>query len=441
MNRRLNRIQLKPPQKIAIGYLVIAFVGAFLLLLPVCRRVPIHFTDAVFTSASALYVTGLSSVTTATTWTPIGDLVIILLIQTGGAGITLFTTSLYLLMGRKISLGTRFLLAEDKNFGVSGVVRLMKNILYFSFWIEGVATCLFAIYFHFAYRYPWGRALGISAFHSISAFNNAGFDLWGNNLEGFRADPFVVLLTSILIILGGLGFIVLVELTSYRQTRLLSLHTKIVLRVTAVLLVIGTLLTLLFEAYASMKDMSWPIKVLNAWFSSVTTRTAGFDTIPIGQMHEVTWLVFTILMFIGASPGSTGGGIKTTTFYMLIKTAVSTIRGNTEIVVKERSIPLEIAHRSLVIFLLAMGVIMGCTLIDAILEPHIELMRIIFEEVSAFGTVGLTTGITGIIGEPMKWVLIFTMYVGRIGIFTFLVSVIQRTQSKIRHVQEKILIG
>jgi trk system potassium uptake protein TrkH len=210
---------------------------------------------------------------------------------------------------------------------------------------------------------------------------------------------------------------------------------------TAILLVAGTLLIFAFEANGSMRTFSWSDKLLNAWFMSVSTRTAGFDSVSVGSMHEVTWFIMIILMFIGASPGSTGGGIKTTTFYTLLKTTMATIRGNPEIVVGERSIPFEIAHRSLVIFLLSISVITGCTLIDAALEPNIPLMKLIFEEVSAFGTVGLTTGITGILGAPMKWVIIFTMYIGRIGIFTFLLSITQKAQSKARHVPEKLFIG
>ncbi|MCL6454414.1 MAG: Trk family potassium uptake protein [Alicyclobacillus sp.] len=437
----MKPFRLTPPRVIALSYLASAVAGALLLALPVSHRVPVSFTDEMFTAASALYVTGLSSVTTATTWTPFGDVIIALLIQIGGIGIILVSTSFYLLVGRKISLGTRMLLAEDKNFSVHGMVRLTKAILAFTFAIEGAAALLFTLYFRWVYHYSWVRAVCISCFHVVSAFNNAGFDLWGNNLEGFATDPFVLLLTSFLIITGGIGFVVLVELWGYPTTRKVSLHTKLVLRVTAALLVVGTVLILLFEWNQSFRDLSWPYKVLNAWFASVTTRTAGFDSIPISHMREATWFIMTILMFIGASPGSTGGGIKTTTFFTLIKTALSTARGETDVTVGERSIPGDIAQRSLVIFLLAMTVVMGCTLIDAAFEPGIPLMRIIFEEVSAFGTVGLTTGITGIIGDPMKWVIIFTMYVGRIGILTLLISVVQRGQSKVKRVPERILIG
>ncbi|MCL6626786.1 TrkH family potassium uptake protein [Alicyclobacillus shizuokensis] len=433
--------RMTPPQRIAVSYAVFALLGGLALLLPIAHRIPVSFTDAVFTAASAGYVTGLSSVNTESTWTPFGDALIAFLIQIGGAGITLVTTSIYLLMGRRIPLGTRILMAQDRNFGLVGVVRLFRNIVFYSFIIEGAASLLLTLYLHFVYAYAWLRAVGYSVFHCISAFNNAGFDIWSNNLEGFHDDPFVVLLTSALIILGGLGFVVLAELYSYPVHRKLSLHTKIVLLMTAVLLVVGTILIFAFEAQASMRGLGWPSKLLNAWFMSVSTRTAGFDTVPVGSMREVTWFIMCILMFIGASPGSTGGGIKTTTFYTLIKTAIATVRGNPEIVVGERSIPFDIAHRALVIFLLSMGVVTGGTLIDAALEPDLPLMKVLFEEVSAFGTVGLTTGITGVIGTPMKWVIIFTMYIGRIGIFTFLLSITQQSQSKARHVPEKIFIG
>lgn len=430
-----------PAQRIAVGYLVVCVAGALLLSLPFSHRVAVGFTDAMFTSASATFVTGLSTVSTPKTWTPMGAGVIALLIQVGGAGITLATTLVYLVLGRKITIGERKFIAEERNFSTRGVIRLIRSVLFFSLTIEGVSSLAFALYFHFRYSYPWLRAVGVSVFHSISAFNNAGFDLWGTSLEGFQADPFVLLLTSLLIILGGLGFVVITELYSFPRNRVLSLHTKIVLRLTLMLLLSGTLFTLLFEARASMAGLAWPDKLLNAWFTSVTLRTAGFDSIPIGSMRDVTWFIFIIYMFIGASPGSTGGGIKTTTFYMVFKAASSTIRGRQEISSGERTIPLDIAMKSLVIFLLASGVIFVGTLLDAILEPKIPFLKLTFEQVSAFGTVGLTTGITSIIHAPMKWVLIFTMYVGRIGIFTFLVSLTQRRRNGVSHVQERILIG
>ncbi|QQE77444.1 TrkH family potassium uptake protein [Alicyclobacillus sp. SO9] len=437
----MRKQPLNPAQRIAVTYFALAIIGSAVLLLPIMHHTAVSLTNAVFTSASALFVTGLTTVPTNTTWTPFGDVVIAILIQIGGAGITLVTTAAYLLMGRKIPLGTRLLMAEDRNMGLQGIVRLFRNIMAFSFAIEGIGTAAVGLYLKFVYHYTWLRALAFGLFHSISSFNNAGFDLWGTSLEQFQRDPFMLLFTSALIIVGGLGFVVLAEFYSFRERHLVSLHTKIVLVMTAILLVAGTLLILAFEWNRSMGQLSWPYKILNAWFTSVSTRTAGFDSIPISHMKEVTWLVITMFMFIGASPGSTGGGIKTSTFYMLIKTAISTIRGNAEIVSGERSIPWEIAHKSLLIFLLAIGVIMSCTLVDAALEPHIRLMRIIFEEVSAFGTVGLTTGITTSIALPMKWVLIFTMYVGRIGILTFLLGIMQKSQSKVRHVQERILVG
>ncbi|SFU31957.1 TrkH family potassium uptake protein [Alicyclobacillus macrosporangiidus] len=432
---------LSPARKIALGYAALAVAGSLLLMMPWCRRVPVHYTDALFTAASASYVTGLTTVTPATTWTPLGAVVIALLIQIGGAGITFVTTLVYLALGRKINLGERKFIAEDKNFGVHGIVRLIKSVLHFSLAIEGMAAVVFALYFHFHYGYPWVRAAGFAAFHAISAFNNAGFDLWGSSLDGFQTDAVVLLLTSVLIILGGLGFVVLAELYSYRRHRTLTLHTRIVLSVTTVLLLSGTALTLLFEAGHSMAHLSWPYKVLNAWFSSVTLRTCGFESVPIGHMRDVTWFVFVLYMFIGASPGSTGGGIKTTTTYTMVKAALATIRGRADIVAWERTIPWDIAIKSLVIFMLSLGVVIAGTLVAAVFEPNIEFIRLLFEVVSAFGTVGLTTGITGVIGEPMKWVLIVTMYIGRIGILTFLVSLSERVRSHARYVEERILIG
>ncbi len=438
----MSSFRISPSQKIVIGYLSIAIIGAIALLLPFARHHGVSFTDAFFTSISALCVTGLSTVTTATTWTVFGKVIIALLIQIGGAGMTLISTSFYLALGRKITLRDRILIAEDRNFGIRGSVKLIKSILYFSFAIEGAAAFLFMLWFHFVYDYPWLRAIGISSFHAISAFNNAGFDLWGNSLEGFPQDPFVILLTSVLIILGGLGFIVLTELFNYPLTRKFSLHAKIVLSMTGFLLILGTILILVFEANYSMSHLPWGMKILNSWFSSVSARTAGFDSISINSMREVTWFIIAILMFIGASPGSTGGGIKTTTFFILLKSAWVNARGDSEIHVGLRTVSWEVSQRALLIFFLAIGVVTIATLIDAAFEPHIRVMRLIFEEVSAFGTVGLTTGITGIVNTPVKWVLIFTMYIGRVGILTLLAGMLHKKgPSKVKRVQERIFVG
>ncbi len=410
--------------------------------MPWSRHDGVSFRDAFFTSVSALCVTGLSTVTTATTWTFFGKVIIALLIQIGGAGMTLILTSIYLALGRKITLRDRILIAEDRNFGIRGSVKLIKSILYFSFTIEGVAALLFMLWFHLVYHYPWLRAIGFSSFHAISSFNNAGFDLWGNSLEQFPQDPFVILLTSVLIILGGLGFIVLTELFNYPQTRKFSLHAKIVLSMTGILLLVGTVLILAFETNYSMSHLSWGMKVLNSWFSSVTARTDGFDSIPITRMREVTWFIITILMFIGASPGSIGGGIKTTTFFILLKSAWVNARGDSEIHVGLRTVAWEVSQRALLIFFLAIGVVAVATLIDAAFEPHIRVMRLIFEEVSAYGTVGLTTGITMIINTPVKWVLIITMYIGRVGILTLLAGMLHKKEpSRVKRVQERIFVG
>lgn len=266
-----------PAQRIAVGYLVVAAIGTALLTLPVSHRVPVGFTDTVFTSTSATFVTGLATVRTCATWTPTGAVIIALLMQIGGAGITLATTLVYLVLGRKITIGERKFMAEDRNFSIHGIVRLIRSILFFSLGVEGVSSLIFLLHFHFRYHYPWFRALGLAVFHSIAAFNNAGFDLWGKSMEDFHSDALVLLVTSALIILGGLGFVVITELYSMPRHRWLSLHSKVVLGMTALLLLSGTLLTLLFEARASMANLSGPDKILDAWFTSVSRRTAGFD--------------------------------------------------------------------------------------------------------------------------------------------------------------------
>jgi trk system potassium uptake protein TrkH len=436
----VKKRRINPSQRIAVGYAALAVLGALMLILPISHGTSLHIVDAFFTSASALFVTGLSSVSPQT-FTPFGYFVIAALIQIGGIGVTFISTSFYLLIGRKISLGDRRMLAEERNSSLPGIVRLFRKVVIFSFSIEAVGALAFSLHLHVQYGYSWLRAFGFGCFHAVSAFNNAGFDIWTNNMESFTHDPFMLLLTALLIILGGIGFVVLVELYEFPRQRQLSLHVRIVLGMTALLLVIGTLLILLFEWNKSMANLSWPYKILNAFFSSTVTRTAGFDSVPISNMQEVTWLIMIFLMFIGAAPGSTGGGIKVTTFFLIIKTTMATIRGRAQIVAGKRQIPWELAQKSMLIAILGITVVLVCTLIDAIVEPSIPIIKIIFEEVSAYGTVGLTTGITGSIDSSMKWVLIFTMYLGRIGIFTFLLSLVQRSQSRVQYVQERILIG
>lgn len=437
------KFRVSSPQKIVIGYITIIAIGALLLSLPWARHSAVGFTDAVFTATSALCVTGLTTVTTASTWTPFGVVIIAVLMQIGGAGFTMLTTGLYLAMGRKVTLRNRILIAEDRNFGIQGAVRLVRSILLFSFTIESVGALLFTIYFHVVYNYSWSKAIGFSVFHSISAFNNAGFDLWGNSLEGFKNDPFVLLLTSALIILGGLGFIVLTEIYSYAKTRKFSLHATIVLRMTVALLGLPTIIFYFLESNYSLLHMSFGSKLLNAWFTTVTTRTAGFDSVPISSMHDATWLVIILLMFIGASPGSTGGGIKTTTFFTLIKATITSLKGNEEVAAFGRSISWRVVQRGLMLFFLATTTVIIASILDAVLDPGISLIRLLFEETSAFGTVGLSTGITGVVNTPVKWVLIFTMYIGRVGLLTILIGMLYRSgkTSRVKRVQERVFIG
>lgn len=433
--------RLTPTQRIAIGYAAVAALGGLLLFLPFCHRTTVSVSDAFFTSASSVFVTGLSTLSTAHTWTPAGDIVIAVLIQIGGAGITFVTTSFYLLLGRKISLGDRKVLVEDRNTKLPGVVRLFRSVIFFSFAIESFGTILYTLHLHFEDNYPWFHALCVGAFTAISAFNNDGFDLFGNSLESFTHDPFMLLVTAFLVIVGGLGFVVLVELIRFRKTHKMSLHAKVVLRMSGLLLLAGTVLILAFEWNHSLSGLTWPYKILNSFFTSTISRTAGFDSIPIGNMKDVTWLIIILLMFIGASPGSTGGGVKTTTFYMLVKTTLATMRGRDQVISGKRQIPMEIAQKSLLIVILAGTLIIVGTIVDAIFEPNISVIRLAFEEVSAYATVGLTTGITGSIHDPVKWVLIFTMYLGRIGILTFLISLTQKSKSKVQYIQERIFIG
>ncbi|MBE3556957.1 MAG: Trk family potassium uptake protein [Firmicutes bacterium] len=417
-----------------------------MLLLPFAHRHSLSFVDAWFTAASAGYVTGLSVVTTRTAFTPIGQGIIALLIQIGGSGITFVTTVFFLLARRRINLHERMLIAQDRNASVHGAVRLILHILYYDLIIEGSALLILFFHFHFVHGYPWLRAAGIATFHAISAFNNAGFDLWGNSLIGFQRDVLVILITGLLIITGGLGFAVLTEIAEERPwsrqaKRKWSLHARVVLQMTAILLFVPTLIFLVREWNDIFQNLPFGYKILNAWFQSVTTRTAGFNSVDIGQLTQTSLMLMIILMFIGASPNSTGGGIKTTTFYVLVRFYAARITGRREVTSQQRRLTNEDVLKAHAAFGVSLLVVLGMVFLLTWLEPNISFLRLLFEVTSAFGTVGLTTGITPGLSTAAKLVLIVTMYLGRIGVLTFLVSIAERPEPKAHYVKESMYIG
>ena len=427
-------IQKQPTGRlIALGFALVILIGAGLLLLPVSVRpdAEVSFIDALFTSTSAVCVTGLIAIDTADHFTFFGQAVLAGLIQIGGLGVSSVGVGLILAAGGRVGFKERLLVKDALNVdSVAGMVRLVKAVLLMTLCFEGAGVVLSFI--TFIQDYPFGQALWISIFHSVAAFNNSGFDILGGlrNLIPYQADVLLNLTTCGLIICGGIGFLVMLDVLRCRSFRKLTLHSKVVLTTTGVLLAVGTLLL------KATEDITW----LGAFFHSVSARTAGFSTYPIGSFTNAGLFVLVILMFIGASPGSTGGGIKTTTFFALMQEA-RTVFSKRLPGAFHRTLPQEMLRKSSVIALLSALVVFIGTFLLCILEPEYDFIQLLFEVVSAFGTVGLSTGITPDLSVAGKLVIILTMYTGRLGAFTLLSVWINRPEPSVRYTEEQIMIG
>lgn len=416
-----------------MGFALVILFGTGLLLLPVSVKdgARVSFIDALFTSTSAVCVTGLIAIDVADHFTTFGQTVVAALIQIGGLGVTSIGAGLIIAARKKIGIKGRVLVKEAFNVdGFKGMVRLVKAVLLMTLCFELVGIGLSFIVF--VQDYPPLKALGISAFHSIAAFNNSGFDILGGlrNLIPYQSNVLLNLTTCGLIIFGGLGFLVILDILKKRSFRKLSLHSKVVITTTVALLVIGTLLL------KATENISW----LGAFFQSVSARTAGFSTYAIGEFSNAGLFTLIILMFIGASPGSTGGGIKTSTFFVLMQ-QVRSLFTKKHIGAFRRSIPSEALLKACTISLLSVLLVCAGTFLLCIIEPECSFVQLLFEEVSAFGTVGLSTGITPDLCEGSKLILIFTMFAGRVGTFTLLSIWIDRPAPSVHYTEESITIG
>ena len=422
-----------PGRLITLGFAAVILLGAALLLLPVSVRpgAEVSWIDALFTSTSAVCVTGLIAIDTYDHFTVFGQAVVAALIQVGGLGVTSVGVGLILAAGRRVSFKGRLLVKEALNVdNFKGMVRLVKAVLWMTLCFEGAGVAL--SFLVFIRDYPPLRALWISVFHSVAAFNNSGFDILGGlqNLIPYRDNILLNLTTCALILFGGLGFLVMLDISHARSFRKLTLHSKVVLTTTAALLLVGTVLL------KATEEITW----LGAFFHSVSARTAGFSTYPIGEFTNAGLFVLVVLMFIGASPGSTGGGIKTTTFFALMQ-EVRAVFTKRQPGAFHRSISGETRAKAAVIALLSLLVVCCGTFLLCVLEPQRAFIQVFFEVVSAFGTVGLSTGITPELCVLSKLVLILTMFIGRLGAFTLLSIWINRPEPGVRYTEEMITIG
>ncbi len=426
LNYKKNKKRiLTLPQTVALGFVAIILAGAGLLCLPFATKGngSLSFIDALFTSTSATCVTGLVVASTYDTFTVFGQVVITMLIQVGGLGFMTLSSAIYLLIGKRIGLRTQLELQRDfdEDGGRRGFVRLIRKIMLISLVCESVGALILTVAFK-AHGYGFLKALGVGVFTSISAFCNAGFDLTpgGGSLAEFGGNGVVLITVMLLIVIGGIGFLVVGDVFDKGRWARLKMHTRIVLIATPVLIVTGACVFCFAEWNGVLADMTAGEKILNAFFSSVTLRTAGFSTVDFGKLSSPSYVLSVVFMFIGASPASTGGGIKTTTFVVLLLAAVATVRQKDEVVVSRREITKNTIRRAAsTLFIGLLWVVVSFFVLCCIEQGRFSTQQLLFEEVSAFATVGLSTGITGALSVASKVIIILSMYVGRIGMLTF----------------------
>lgn len=442
--------EIPPIQKILLSFLMLIITGMGLLLLPVSTTNGISIIDALFTSTSAVCVTGLIVLDTPVDFTLFGQGIILLLLQFGGMGIMTFSIAILSMMGGKLSIKWRFTL-QSVYSDVSAMPfrNILVRIVLYTVIIELITALILLT--QFIQHFPLPEAIWHSIFHAISAFCNAGFSTFSDSLMGFHDNPIIVLTVATAVILGGLGFLVLTELTSpltgstRNFWRNLSIHTRFVLIISIILITGGMLLFLILEWTGALENQSLPQKLLTSFFQSVTCRTAGFNTVDIGNLRENTLFMMIGLMFIGGSPGSIAGGIKTTTIGIIAMLIVSRIMGKNDVVIWERSPGSDTIEKSTTLIILSFLFISFFTfIILSISSLHVEhtFLSILFEITSAFGTVGLSTGLTTLTTEPGRILMCIIMFVGRLGPLTLILALTShKKEISIQYPEEHIMIG
>jgi trk system potassium uptake protein len=441
----ISQWKLTPYQILVAGFAGLILLGAILLATPFASATDeaVSFIDALFTSTTAVCVTGLVVVDTGTRYSLFGQMVIIGLIQAGGLGIMTMATLMALLMGKRIQLKERLLMQEALNqLTMSGIVKLTRYIIKTTLIIEFIGGTILA--WHWYYEFGL-KGIYYGYWHSVSAFCNAGLDLFGGyrSLTGYVGDPTVNFAITTLIILGGIGFTVMNDVWQNRRFSRFSLHSKIVLVTTTFLIIFGTvvILGLEWENTRTLQPLPLQTKVLASYFQSVTPRTAGYNTLDIGGMRSATLFFIIILMFIGASPGSTGGGIKTTTAGVLGVSIWALVRGKGEIGMFRRRLPAGLVHKAFALTVMSAMLVIVITMAMSITEKA-PFLNILFEVVSAFGTVGLSTGITPTLTVSGKLLLIITMFAGRVGPVTLALALaLRQSHTLVQYPEGKVNIG
>ncbi len=423
-----------PLRTILLGFLAVILIGTFLLMLPISSHGGTSFVNALFTATSAVCVTGLI-VVSMSHFTLFGQLVILTLIQVGGLGYMSFTSFIFLTFKKKLSYRDKIILKEAFNYPeMHSIVSFFKRIMIFAFTCEFIGAVF--LFFVFCSRMGFSKAVYYAIFHSVSAFNNAGFSLFPNSFVSYKYNVLLNFTIIILIVLGGIGFVVMDELYLYFRKKIsfLSLHVKVVLSTTAFLIFVPTIIIYLLEVNGIFHNHGFFGSILVSLFQSVTTRTAGFNTTDLSFMHNSTLFLLIILMFIGASPGGTAGGVKTTVATSVAAAVYSYIRGEDKVVLFNRRIPDEAIYRSLVIVILSFFILSLAAFVLSDIES-VDFLSALFESVSALSTVGLSVSTTNLslsasFNAIGKLIIILLMFAGRVGLFSFSVALFGKKKSR-----------
>ena len=449
----LSQSILSPPRTIVGSFVGAILAGAVCLVMPWATSDghSIGFINALFTATSAVCVTGLIVADTGSRFSLAGQIVILTLIQLGGLGIMTFSTFFLSLGGKKrVSLREKMMIQDALNYyDTETLFQLIRNIFLFTMVFEAIGAVLLLP--SMAHEVGWHNALYYAVFHSVSAFCNAGFGLFSDSLSRFRGDSLLNFTVVTLIVLGGIGFPVLYQLWrgfwkpgQVSKDRMgLSFHTKIVLRSTLFLIALVFLFIFFFERTGVLRGLSWNESFWVVFFQAVTPRTAGFNTIPIAKLREPTLILLTLAMFIGASPGGTGGGIKTTTFVVVSSSIWATIRERNQAVLFNRTLSPKVISKAFAIFFVSLCLVVFYTIFILEIDPRFSITQVFFEVVSAFGTVGLSTGITPMLSSASKLFLSILMLAGRVGPLTIVLALAHSSSSppEIRYPEGKVMVG
>ncbi|MCX7990566.1 MAG: TrkH family potassium uptake protein [Proteobacteria bacterium] len=445
----IDDIFSSPPRIILLSYLLIIFLGSVILFLPISTTKPINYLDALFTTVSAITDTGLIVLNTPKDFTPFGKFIILLLIHIGGLGYMTFTTFFLLTFRQKISFKDRLILAESLNYpGAGGLIRFLTRVFLFVIIIEMLGAII--LFFGFLRGNNIFSAIKLSIFHSISAFNNAGFSLFPNNLLDYQHNLIVNVTIASLIIIGGLGFFVINDFYLFlrKEVKRISNHSLIACFSSLYLIFFGAMLIIIFE-YSNNSGLwkyNWIDRIISALFHSISTRTAGFNTVDLSGFTDATLSIMSALMFVGASPGSTGGGIKTTTITVIFLAIVNYVKGSNTVNFNFRKINVEQVYKALVIFSFSFLYITFVAIFISKLE-NVTFTRSLFEVISAFSTVGLSVGNGDVLSLSAnftvlgKIIIMATMFIGKIGLISFVIALSKKPkEARIKYPEARILI-